>query len=381
MDFTWNEQQIQLHKQVIKFAQANLETDLIDLDYQETFNQEGWNQCAEFGIHGLPIPQEYGGKGYDILTTIYALEALGKSCKDNGLIFAINAHIWATEIPLLAFGTEQQKQKYLPKLCSGEMIGGHSATEPEAGSDVYNIQSTALKQGNKYILNGHKNWVTNGPVADLQIVFATVDPTKGKQGISAFLVEKELPGCRFNRKISKMGLRTTQLGEFFFENCEIPQENLLGKEGSGLAIFSHSMEWERGFILSSAIGTMERILQGCITYAKKRKQFGQAIAKFQLVSSKLVDMKVRLETARSLLYRVGWLKQMGKPIYMEAAMIKLYISEAWVQTCLDAIQIYGGYGYLTEFEIERELRDAIGSKLFSGTSEIQRQIIAQFMGL
>jgi alkylation response protein AidB-like acyl-CoA dehydrogenase len=381
MDFCWNEEQIQLHRQILEFAQQELKTDLINIDYHETFNQQGWEKWARFGIHGLPIPQEYGGGGHDILTTIYALEALGKGLKDNGLIFAINAHIWATEIPLLTFGTEAQKHKYLPQLCSGEMIGGHSATEPQAGSDVYNLQTTATKQGDKYILNGTKNWVTNGPVADLQIVFATVDPSKGKNGISAFLVEKDFPGCIFKRKISKMGLRTTQLGEFGFENCEVPAENLLAQEGSGVAIFSHSMEWERGFILASAIGTMERILKSCLDYAKRRQQFGQPIGKFQLVSTKLVDMKLRLETARSLLYRVAWNKKMGKLIYMEAAMVKLYISEAWVQSCLDAIQIYGGYGYLTEFEIERELRDALGSKLYSGTSEIQRQIISQFMGL
>ncbi|WP_375327692.1 acyl-CoA dehydrogenase family protein [Microcystis sp. BLCC-F210] len=381
IDFSWTEEQRQLHQKVVEFAHQELDCELIDLDSREAFNWEGWKKCGQFGIQGLPIPQEYGGMGLDILTTIYALEALGLGSKDNGLIFAVNAHLWACMLPILTFGNEKQKQKYLPRLCRGELIGGHAITEPEAGSDVYNIKTVAEKQGDKYILNGVKNWVTNGPIANIHIVFATVDPAKAKSAVTGFIVEENFPGCILKRKISKMGLRTTQLGELALENCSVPAENLLGKEGGGLALFTHSMEWERGFILSSAVGTMERLLESCVNYAKKRKQFGQPIGKFQLVSTKLVDMKLRLETSRALLYKVGWLKKMGKSILMEAAMTKLYISESWVQSCLDAIQIYGGYGYLTEFEIERELRDALGSKLYSGTSEIQRQIIYQFLEL
>lgn len=381
MDFSWTEEQVQFRQKVIQFAQQELQGNLVDLDWREEFNREGWQKCGELGLIGLPIPRQYGGSEADILTTIYGLEALGYGCKDNGLIFAINAHIWACEIPILTFGTEAQKQKYLPKLCKGELIGAHAASEPDAGSDIYSLKTTAQRQGDKYILNGTKNWVTNGPVADLNIIFANVAPEKGKWGITGFLVEKDFPGVAMNRKISKMGLRTTQLGELVLENCEVPVENRLGQEGAGLAIFNHSMEWERGFILASAIGTMERLLETCIQYAKKRQQFGQPIGKFQLVSSKIVEMKLRLETARSLLYKMGWLKQIKKSALIEAAMVKLYISESWVQSCLDAIQIHGGYGYLTELELERELRDALGSKLYSGTSEIQYQIISQMMGL
>ena len=381
MDFSWTEEQIQFKKKVIQFAQQELQSNLVDLDWREEFDREGWQKCGKFGLIGLPIPQQYGGRETDILTTLCGLEALGYGCKDNGLIFAINAQIWACEIPILTFGTEAQKQKYLPKLCQGQLIGAHAASEPDAGSDIYSLKTTAELQGDKYILNGTKNWVTNGPVADLNIVFANVAPEKGKQGITGFLVEKDFPGVVMNRKISKMGLRTTQLGELVLENCEVPVENRLGREGAGLAIFNHSMEWERGFILASAIGTMERLLETCVRYARKRQQFGQAIGKFQLVSSKIVEMKLRLETARSLLYKMGWLKQIKKTAIMEAAMVKLHISESWVQTCLDTIQIHGGYGYLTELELERELRDALGSKLYSGTSEIQSQIIAQMMGV
>ncbi|MDJ0903093.1 MAG: acyl-CoA dehydrogenase family protein [Xenococcus sp. MO_188.B8] len=381
MDFSWTTEQIKLRKKIIQFVKQELSANILELDRQEVFNLEGWQKCSEFGFLGLPIPKQYGGSEADILTTICALEALGYASQDNGLIFALNAHLWACEIPLLTFGSEEQKQKYLPKLCQGEFIGGHAITEPEAGSDVYSLKTTAEKRGEKYVLNGTKSFVSNGTIADLYIVFANVDPSQGKKGITAFIIEKYFPGLQVKRQVSKMGLRTAMTGELSFENCEVDLKNRLGKEGSGVAIFTHSMEWERGFILASAIGTMERILNQCIQYARKRQQFGQSIGKFQLVSSKIAEMKVRLETARMLLYKVGWLKKVGKFAVMEAAMTKLYISESWVQTCLDAIQIHGGSGYLTEVELERELRDALGSRIYSGTSEIQRLIISQMMGL
>lgn len=381
MDFSWTKEQVEIKENVIQFAQEIFRENLVELDQQEEFNLDGWKKCGEWGIMGLPIPQEYGGKELDPLTTIYTLEGLGYGCKDNGLLFSIAAHTWACEIPLLTFGTPKQKLKYLPKLAKGELIGGHAVTETEAGSDVYSLQTTAQRQGDKYILNGSKMFVTNGGIANLILVFANVQPERGKRGITCFLIEKDSPGFIVKRKMSKMGLRTAQMAELLLDNCEVPAANLLLKEGAGMAVFNHSMEWERGFILASAIGSMERLLEQCTQYAKNRKQFQQPIGKFQLISSKLVDMKMRLETARSLLYKFGWLKQQGKSAFMEAAMAKLYISESWVQSCLDAIQIHGGYGYLTELELERELRDALGSRLYSGTSEIQYQIIAQFMGL
>lgn len=381
MYFSWTEEQIKTKDKIIDFAQTKLKQDIFDLDREEKFNQEDWEKCGDFGIQGLIVPQEYGGKEEEILTSIYALEGLGYGCKDNGLTFSLNAHLWACELPIITFGTEEQKQKYLSKLCSGEFIGGHAVSEAEAGSDVYSLKTTARKQGDKYILNGSKIFVTNGPVADVILVFANVDISKGKRGITGFLVEKDFPGFAVKRKMSKMGLRTAQMGELLLDNCEVPVANRLGKEGSGIAIFNHSMEWERGFILASAVGTMERLLKQCIKYARQRQQFGQPIGKFQVIASKIAEMKLRLETARGLLYKVGWLKHRGKPAFMEAAMAKLHISEAWVQSCLDAMEIHGGYGYLTEFEIERELRDALGSRAYSGTSEIQRLIIAQFLGL
>lgn len=284
-------------------------------------------------------------------------------------------------MPIFSFGSDAQKQKYLPGMCSGEIIGAHGMSEPDSGSDAYSLRTRAERRDGGYVLNGTKMFVTNAPVADLAVVFATVDPAKKMWGITAFVVEKGTPGFSVSRHIDKMGLRTAPMGELIFEDCFIPEENRLGPEGAGSRIFNDSMEWERACILGSHIGAMERQLEDAIRYANERSQFGQPIAKFQSVANRIVDMKVRLETARLLLYKVAWLKKMGKSAVMEAALAKLYLSEAFVQSGLDAIRTLGGYGYMTEFEVERDLRDAIGGTLYSGTSDIQRNIIARLLGL
>jgi alkylation response protein AidB-like acyl-CoA dehydrogenase len=309
------------------------------------------------------------------------LERLGYGCKDNGLVFSINAHMWTLEIPLLNFGTDDQKQRYLPRLCSGELIGANAMSEPDSGSDAYSVTTTADKRGNRYVLNGSKVFVTNGPVAGIYLVYATVDRSKGPNGVSAFLVEKDTGGLSIGAHTQKMGLKTSPMSELYFDDCEVPEENRLGREGAGKMLFADSMTWERSCILASAVGTMERIFETCVQYANDRQQFGQPIGKFQLVASMIIDMKMRLETSRALLYRAGWLKSRGKNIFLEAAMAKLQISESWVKTAQDAIQVHGGYGYMAEYEMERELRDAISSKIYSGTSEIQRQIIGPLLGL
>jgi hypothetical protein len=309
------------------------------------------------------------------------MEGLGYGCGDNGLIFALNAQLWSVELPILTFGTEEQKQRYLPGLCSGELIGAHGMTEPNSGSDAYSLRTRAEPCTGGYVLNGTKTFVTNAPVADLAVAFATVDPAKGIGGITAFLVEKGMPGFRISRDLDKMGLRTASMAELIFEDCFVPVENRLGPEGSGVSIFSSSMEWERSCILASHIGAMERQLEVCIRYARERRQFNQPIGKFQSIANRIADMKVRLETARLILYQVAWLKKGGKPAVMEAAMAKLYLSECFVQSSLDAIRIHGGYGYMTEFEVERDLRDAIGGTIYSGTSDIQRTVIARWLGL
>ena len=381
MDFAWSEEQTALRQAVIKFAKQELNENLIERDRREEFSWDGWKKCAQFGIHGLPIPPEYGGGGADILTTVCALEGLGYGCRDNGLVFSINAHMWSSEIPLLMFGTEAQKQRYLPKLVSGEWVGVHAMTEPMSGSDAYSLRTRAERKGDRFVLNGSKTFITNAQIADMVIVFANQDPAKGAAGITGFIVEKGTPGFTMSRKLDKMGLRTSPMAELAFVDCEVPAENVLGKEGGGPAIFTASMEWERTCILASHLGVMQRMLETSVNYARERQQFGEPIGKFPAIADKIAEMEVRLETARLILYKAAWLKKLGRHPLREIAIAKLYVSEACVQSCLDAIQIHGGYGYMTEFQIERELRDAIAGKIYSGTSEIQKKIVAGLQGL
>jgi alkylation response protein AidB-like acyl-CoA dehydrogenase len=381
MEFSWSEEQLRFKKTMIDFAHSELNEGLIDRDREGAFSRENWRKCARLGIQGLPFPAAYGGAEADILTTMLAMEGLGYGCRDNGLIFALNAQMWSVQSPIFYFGTEKQKERYLPGLCSGEIIGAHGMTEPDSGSDAYSLRTRAERRDDGYVINGTKMFVTNAPVADLAVVFATLDPAKGMWGITAFLVEKGTPGFSISRDLDKMGLRTAPMAELVFQDCFLPLENRLGPEGAGARIFNSSMEWERSCILASHVGAMERQLEACIQYARERCQFDQPIGTFQSVANRIVDMKVRLETARLMLYKVAWLKKTGKPAVMEAALAKLYLSECFVQSGLDAIRVHGGYGYMTEFEVERDLRDAVGGTLYSGTSDIQRNIIARLLGL
>jgi hypothetical protein len=379
MDFAWSAEQKSLFEAVSAFAGEKLKGDVVTRDREATFDRDGWDRCGEFGFQGLAVPREYGGLGLDPITTVGVLERLGYVCRDNGLVFSVNAHLWTVCMPMVAFGTEEQKRTYLPRLCNGQLVGANAITEPEAGSDAYSMRTTAEKRGNHFVLNGRKTYITNGSIADVLVVFANADPAKGAAGISAFIVHKDNPGFKVVRALDKMGLRTSPLAELAFEQCEVHESALLGKLGAGTSMFTNALTWERGCILASGIGSMQRLLETCIRHARKRKQFGQPIGKFQLVGTRIVDMKLRVESSRQMLYHAAWLRSQGKTATMESAMAKLYISENWVKTCEDAIQIHGGAGYLTETELERELRDAIGSRIYSGTNEVQRQLIASML--
>jgi alkylation response protein AidB-like acyl-CoA dehydrogenase len=381
VDLSFTPDQLALRGEIVKFARQELNEDLALRDREQVFSRESWRKCAAFGIHGLPFEREFGGSGADIVTTMVAMEGLGYGCKDSGLIFAINAQMWAVQTPIALFGTDAQKKRHLPKLCSGEWIGAHGMTEPDSGSDSSALATTATRRGDRWILNGTKTFVTNAPIADVFVVFATTDPKKGFMGVTGFVVERGAPGFSIGKPIEKMGLKTSPMAELVFTDCDLPSDALLGKEGGGAKIFAASMEWERGCLLASYIGAMERQLETCIDYARSRKQFNRPIGKFQSVANKIVDMKVRMETARLALYKVGWLKSSGQEAVTDAAIAKLYLSECWVQSCLDAIQIHGGYGFMTEYELERDLRDSVAGRIYSGTSEIQRNIIAARLGL
>jgi alkylation response protein AidB-like acyl-CoA dehydrogenase len=381
LDFSLSAEQEELKAAAVAFARQELDKDLAARDAAGEFSPSAWRACAKFGIQGLPVPAELGGAGADILTTVLVMEALGYGCHDNGLIFSLNAQMWSLQLPLVKFGTPAQQQAYLPGLLSGDLIGVHAMTEPDSGSDAYGMRTRVERDGDYYVLNGTKLYITNAPVSDVVLVFA-VHPDKSKMaGISAFLVEKGTPGFSVTRGLDKMGLRTSPMGEVVLDGCRIPAENRLGAEGAGMAIFNSSMTWERSCILASALGAMQRQLEACVEYGRVRKQFGQSIGKFQAVSNKVADMYLRLEAARLLVYQAAWLGQQGKPVLAEAAAAKLFTSEAWVASSLDAIQVHGAYGYMKESGIERDLRDAVASTIYSGTSEIQRVILARMLGL
>jgi alkylation response protein AidB-like acyl-CoA dehydrogenase len=381
MDFAWSAEQLALRDAVLDFGRRALQDDVSERDRTAAFSRELWARCAEFGVQGLPFPEFYGGRGLDIMSTVLAFEALGYACGDNGLLFGLNAQMWSVQMPIFRFGTEDQKQKYLPRLCDGSLIGAHGMTEADSGSDAFSLRTTAELRGDRYVVNGSKMFVSNAPVADVFVVFASVDPRKGVLGLTCLLIDRDTPGFRVSRPIGKMGLRTSPMAELVFDDCAVPVENRLGKEGRGASIFDDSMEWERSCILAPFLGTMQRQLETCLHHAKQRRQFGKRIGDFQAVSGRLVEMKVRLETGRLLLYRAAWAKQHGLPAAGDAAMAKLYLAEAALQSSLDAVQIHGGYGFTTEYDFERQVRDAVGGRLYSGTSEIQAAIIARTLGL
>jgi alkylation response protein AidB-like acyl-CoA dehydrogenase len=373
-------EQAEFYEQVLGFART-LPHDVLERDRAEAFSREAWNRCAQFGIHGMPVPEEWGGGGQDVVTTMLGLEALGYGCNDNGLIFSINAHMWTSEIPIWTYGTQEQKERWLRALCDGTAIGCHTITEPGAGSDAFGMKATARKVDGGWVLAGQKTFITNAPVADLLIVFARSSAGIGPFGISAFLVEAGTPGLVVGKPLDKMGLRTSPMSEVFLEDCFVPDSAMLGNDGQGGELFQASMRWERACIMSSQVGAMRRTMEACIKYARERRQFGKPIAKYESVADKIANMKIAVDASRALVLRVGWLMDRGREPMLEAAVAKTFVSEAAVRTHIDAIQVFGGYGYMTEYEIERGLRDAVGGTIYSGTSEIQRRVIARGLGL
>ena len=374
-------EQNDLVEAVAHFARKELNRDVEERIRSSTFSKDTWRACADFGILSLPMPEQYGGSDQGVLTTILAMEALGKGCRDQGLLFSMHAHMWSVVMPILSFGTEDQKEKYLRPLIDGTYIGAHGMSEPDSGSDAFSLRTHAKTVDGGYVLNGTKTFVTNAPVADLFVLFATVAPKRGMWGVTAFLVEKGTPGLSVSEPFKKMGLKTSPMSEVVLEDCHVPTSARIGAEGQGAVVFNHSMAWERGCILASQVGAMEHQLEICLAYAKERKQFGRPIGDFQLVAARLADMKVRLDTSRLLLYKAASAMVDDVDIEMASAIAKLYISEAALASALDAVRTFGGYGFMEEFEVERDLRDFLGGTMYSGTSDIQRLIIARQMGL
>ncbi len=339
-----------------------------------------WKLLAESGIIGTCISPQYGGMGLSALDMLLVLEALGKANTDNGLSFALAAHTLSCVIPIHKFGTPSQKEQYLQPLLNGEIIAANAMTESESGSDVFNMQCKAIKNENGYVLNGTKTFISNSTTAGMVLTYASTHPNKGFfGGITAFIADKEnfTAGIAFR----KMGLESCSLGEIIFDNSALSNENVLGQEGSGALIFNHSMEWERICLTGIHIGAMQRVLEKTIEFVKQRKSLGQNISKFQGVSHVIADMQVTLEVSRNYAYRAAWLLDNQKNISKEAAIAKLFVSTSVKNFMLQALQIFGGYGYIADYGIEQEVRDALAATIYSGTSEIQKNIIASHLGI
>jgi alkylation response protein AidB-like acyl-CoA dehydrogenase len=380
MDFAWSDQAQALRADLLRFTADELAQDIADNDPTLTFSRTNWDKCADYGVLGWMLPERYGGSGLDVMTAVYLLEALGYGCPDTGLTFALSSQMLSIQPAIEKFGSDAMKDDLLPRLTGGA-CGAFAISEEESGSDTYAMQTQAKEVDGGYVLNGRKRFITLAPVADIAVVFANARPERGQWGVSAFVVERGKDGFTTTDTQAKMGLRTTPIGDIVLEDCFVPTEHRLGAEGAGVSIFATAMESERSYILASQLGAMERQLEQTIKFARERRQFGKPIGKFQGVADRIVDMKLRLEASRLLLYRVAWLESQGKPLLMDAALTNLQMSEAFVASSIDSVRNFGARGYLTDYGVERDLRDSIGGLVYSGTSDIQRSIIARVLGL
>ena len=381
LDFSLTSEQEQVMEAVKKFAEKEISPGTIERDIAGEFNFEAWKKAGEFGLLGCIIPEEYGGQGYDVITSMAAMVGLGKGSKDQGFNLSVGAHLVISTIPIWQWGTEEQKKKYLPKLASGEWVGSFGLTEPNSGSDAFSLKTKAVKEGDHYILNGSKMFITNGPIANVVLVAARVGDGKGANGITVFIVETGYPdhvkGFSVSQELDKIGMRTSLTAELVFEDLEVPAENVLGGEGGGAMILVDTLTWERSLLIAPAIGSMEMGLNRAIQYSLEREQFGKPIAHFQAIQHKIAMMKVYLEAARWLVYKSAWLREQGVRSVLDASIAKLFLSEVGIKMALDEIQIHGGYGLIREFEVERGIRDALLASIGGGTSEIQKTIIAR----
>lgn len=340
----------------------------------------GWRRLAAEQVMALPVPRDHGGLGLDAATCAYALEGLGYGYRDIGLLIAVGAHTWAVELPLLRFGTARQRQEYLPALASGRLVGAHAITETESGSDALSLASVARRDGTRYILGGRKRFVANAPTADVFIVYATLGREFGFTGVTAFLVHRDQPGVRVEEERRKSGLRSCGWGQVVLDECVVDRNRLLGAEKQGSAIFATVMAWERTLLLAPLLGAMERQIEECVARARSRRQFGRRIGSFQSVANRIVDMRLRLEAARGLVYRAAWeLSRNERSMFAELA--KLAVSETAVAVFQDAMEIFGADGYTEDAGMAERLRDALGTRVSSGTSDLQRSVVAAKLGL
>ena len=374
MDFSTTKTQ-QLFLQMIReFAEKEVKPLAAEIDDEERFPAETVEKMARLGIMGIPVPKEYGGAGGDNVLYTMAVEELSRVCATTGVV--VSAHTSLCCAPIMEHGTEEQKRKYLPKLASGEWIGAFGLTEPNAGTDASAQQTTAVREGDHYVLNGNKIFITNASAANVFIIMAMTDKSQGTRGISAFIVERDFPGFSVGKKEKKLGIRGSATCELIMENCIVPAENLLGKEGKGFSIAMKTLDGGRIGIASQALGIAQGAMDETVKYTKERKQFGKPIAKFQNTQFQMADLETRIQAARLLLRRAAWKKDRKEPYSADAAMAKLFAAETAMDMTTKAVQFHGGYGYTREYPVERMMRDAKITEIYEGTSEVQRMVIA-----
>ena len=379
MDFRLTKEQLLVRKMVREFAENEVKPIASEIDEEERFPAETVEKMAKLGMMGIYFPKQYGGAGGDVLSYAITVEELAKVCGTTAVI--VSAHTSLCCAPIFENGTEEQKMKYLPDLCSGRKIGAFGLTEPNAGTDASGQQTTAVLDGDHYVLNGSKCFITNGSVADVFVVFAMTDPKQGNRGISAFIVEKGFKGFSQGKHEKKMGIRGSSTCDLIFEDCIVPKENLLGKEGAGFKIAMQTLDGGRIGIAAQALGIGEGAIDEAIKYTRERVQFKKRISSFQNTQFQLADMHTRMQAAQFLVYNAALKKQAHERCSMEAAMAKLFAAEAASDVTRRAVQLFGGYGYTREYPVERMMRDAKITEIYEGTSEVQRMVIAANLGV
>jgi butyryl-CoA dehydrogenase len=375
MDFELSEEQQLVKDMAASFAYKEVKAVASRMDRDAAYPSELVRRLGEIGFMGMCVPLEFGGSGMDFVSYIIAMEAISKAWASLSVIMSVHNSLVCA--PILRFGSAAQKEKYLVLLASGEKLGCYALTEPGAGSDAGSIQTRAKREGDHYVLNGNKIFVTNGSRADLAIVYAVTDPARGKKGISAFVVEKNTPGFIVGKLEDKLGLRSSDTASILFEDCHVGRENLLGEEGDGFRIALATLDHGRIGIAAQALGIAQGCLEESLAHARERRQFGRPIADFQAIQWMLADMAAEIDAGRLMTYRAAWIAQQGRTVTQAAAMAKLFASEAANRSAYKAVQIFGGYGYTKEFPVERFYRDARITTLYEGTSEIQRLVIAR----
>jgi len=374
MNFNLTKEQEMVRKLMREFAENEVKPIAAEVDEEGRFPRETVEKMAKYSMMGIPFPKELGGAGGDTLSYIIAVEELSRICATTGVI--LSAHTSLAAHPIYQFGTEEQKEKYLKPLAEGKYIGAFGLTEPNAGTDAASQQTTAVLQGDYYILNGTKIFITNGGEADIYIIFAMTDKSKGTRGISAFIVEKNYPGFSIGKVENKMGIRGSSTAELIFEDCKVPKENLLGKEGKGFSIAMQTLDGGRIGIAAQALGIAQGALDECTKYMKERKQFGKPLAAFQGLQWMYADMATKVQAARLLVYSAALKKDENKPFSVDAAMAKLFAAETAMEVTTNAVQIHGGYGYIKDYPIERMMRDAKITEIYEGTSQVQKMVIS-----